>query len=123
MEPLDAAEKIRKDYQLTDAIETSQRDVSMEDESSPQSPPEGDSAKSTQAGTTQSPPGRGRGGSNPQSADSKSPAHGEPVEPSDSLFAGIGKSIVQGTTAFPRTFWGALATAEDVVKNIPEAIP
>lgn len=45
------------------------------------------------------------------------------IDPSDSLFVGIGKSIVQGVTAFPRTFWGAGAMMEDIAKNIPQAIP
>lgn len=45
------------------------------------------------------------------------------IDPSDSLFVGIGKSIVQGVTAFPRTFWGAGAMLEDITKSIPETMP
>lgn len=45
------------------------------------------------------------------------------IDPSDSLFAGMGKSVVQGMTEFPKTFWGAGAMMEDIAKNIPQTIP
>lgn len=86
MEPLDAAEKVRKDYEIAGQESTLVRD---------------DKTSSSVYG------GNKEG----------------VIDPTDSLFAGIGKSIVQGATAFPRTFWGTLATMEDITKSIPETMP
>ncbi len=112
MEPLDAAEKIRKDYGIQGSgvgdqgsgVGKQVSGVGKQPSPAPTTPPD----------------------TRPPTSDTQSPipdTRSLTPDPADNLFAGIGKSVIQGMTAFPRTFWGALATAEDVVKNVPEALP
>ncbi|TVM03512.1 MAG: hypothetical protein CV087_04650 [Candidatus Brocadia sp. WS118] len=119
MEPLDAAEKIKKDYGLQ--------------ENPPPAPSqEGNVMEPTPEGDNRNPLQEGGGVGKSEAQNSKSETGNSKhetrntkpnVDPTDSLFAGIGKSVVQGTTAFPRTFWGAGAMAEDIIKSVPQAIP
>ncbi|TVM03510.1 MAG: hypothetical protein CV087_04640 [Candidatus Brocadia sp. WS118] len=100
MEPLDAVEKIRKDYE-----------IAGQEEPHPNPPRKqgGESLSPVNGGDKEGVVTRGE--------------QGRTIDPTDSLFAGIGKSIVQGTTSFPRTFWGTGAMLEDITKSIPQAIP
>ncbi|MEP9411526.1 MAG: hypothetical protein HRF42_08985 [Candidatus Brocadia sp.] len=62
-------------------------------------------------------------GGDKEKAQNRLPVAPYEPDPTDSLFAGIGKSFIQGLTSFPRAFWGAGAMAEDIAKSIPQAIP
>lgn len=124
MEPLDAAEKIRKDYQ-----------VAGQEEPSSQPPPEGNITNTPSQEFDETNPlkgGVGKSTTKHHQVDARNPKFNpqsetqnlkSDIDPTDSLFAGIGKSVIQGTTSFPRTFWGAGAMLEDIAKNVPQAIP
>ncbi|BBO16507.1 zeta toxin [Candidatus Brocadia pituitae] len=121
MEPLDAAEKIRKDYELQNNPPPA---PSQEGNITNTPSQEFDETNPLKGGVGKSTTKHHQDARNPKfNPQSETQNLKSDIDPTDSLFAGIGKSVIQGTTSFPRTFWGVGAMMEDIAKNIPQAIP